>query len=313
MLNTLRLKAQALETEHVEKTLRMRNLHLALASLAAADELVEEIRKSRTHTKDKIELGNTAAEVYEEAMRICLLLAEKSLFKQAYWEKAFYFCEKSKSAVLLAAIQETNAKAYANIPADILEKEKALKADITLIERQLADRPPAAMEKNLREQLFALKNRYQDFVNKLEKQYEKYYNLKFNPKMVSVAEIQQSLHEETALVSYFVANQTQRLYIFWIEKNSFKVWDVPQIEKLTGYVMGLRNAIHFRNDQAYLKTAHPLFAQLFPKQVSKRVAQLIIVPDAMLNRIPFDALLTEAVENESQGYAHFPYLLKNGG
>jgi tetratricopeptide (TPR) repeat protein len=140
LLNSLLLKAQIYENLHYQKTLKFKDLTTALSCLETCDTLISELRQLRTNKNDKIALGITAAEVYEDAIRLCMQMAEVTLNKSHYERKAFEFAEKSKSAVLLSAISDSQAKEFAGIPKDILENENELKAEITFYENQLSDK-----------------------------------------------------------------------------------------------------------------------------------------------------------------------------
>ncbi|NJO00751.1 MAG: hypothetical protein HC880_02835 [Bacteroidia bacterium] len=91
LLNSLLLKARALETRHLGKTLKGRDLSEALTALENCDHLIERIRRLRVNKRDKIALGVTAAEVYEDAIRISLMLSDITFKKSTTGKKAFLF------------------------------------------------------------------------------------------------------------------------------------------------------------------------------------------------------------------------------
>jgi len=142
LLNSLLYKAQALETKHFRETLKFSELEGALASLLKCDTLIDKLRQTRTSESDKIALGKIAAQVYEAGVRIAFSMGELAFrHKSCYYEQAFYFSEKSKSAVLLEAISETNAKTFANISSDLLDLEDNLKGEIAFYEQKLSGKP----------------------------------------------------------------------------------------------------------------------------------------------------------------------------
>ena len=213
LMNSLLLKAQAFETRHFGKSLRFKDLKIALQTLEQCDELLEKIRRLRTNQNDKIALGKIGSEIYEDGIRTSMAMSEVSLNKKFYYQKAFYFAEKSKSAVLLDAIIDTDAKQFAGIPANLLKQEKRLKAEISYHEQQLAAGLEASKEKTFRDRLFQLNRQYDTFTKKLETDYPDYYNLKFNTLTVSVPQIQQQLDARSAMILYFIGQKTQRLYL----------------------------------------------------------------------------------------------------
>ncbi len=307
LMNSLSLKAASFEARHFGKTLRFRDLKVALATLEKCDELLEKIRRLRTNQSDKIALGRIGSEIYESGIRVSMAMSEVSLNKKYYYQKAFYFAEKSKSAVLLDAIIDTDAKQFAGIPANLLAKEKALKGEISYYEQQLASGLEATKEKELRDKLFTLKRAYDDFTKKLEKDYPDYFNLKFNTVTASVAQIQQQLDDESAMLLYFIGRATNRLYYFYISRNKFKAIDLPLNERFDQYLISMRNRLYFRRN--FQQSGRLLYKQLFPQRISNKIKKLVIIPDGRMGTIPFEALLTRKVRPQTS-LRDYPYLIK---
>ncbi|MFN0048687.1 MAG: CHAT domain-containing protein [Cytophagales bacterium] len=309
LLTSLTLKSRTLENIHFQKTLKRKDLLMALRCLETADTLLDNIRQSRTNKADKIALGAVATEVYENGIKMCLALADVSLSKGKWNKKAFYFNEKSKSAVLLEAISEAQAKNFAGIADSLLEKEKQLKADIAFNEQKVSEHASnAKLDKVYRDKLFDLNRKYEVFSKKLEVQFPEYYNLKFNVKIADVAAIQQVIDKKTALISYFNSENAGRLYVFIITQKDFEIFDVsksPDFEKL---LIGLRNSILFNTNETYFATASALYTQLFPKR--PKVEKLILVPDGKLGTIPFEALLQKKPNDNETDFSSLDYLAR---
>ncbi|MDX2302561.1 MAG: CHAT domain-containing tetratricopeptide repeat protein [Microscillaceae bacterium] len=310
LLSSLHLKAQALENVYLNKTLKLKDIQTALSCLESCDLLIEKIRILRHNKNDKIRLGEIAAEVYEDAIRISLNLSEMTLKSKFYQEKAFYFSEKSKSAVLLSAINDTDAKQFANIPADLLTEERQIKEDIAFLEQELAKGPSAEQEKIYRDDLFTLNQKYQRFIEGLEQKFPDYYNLKYNVRTIRITDIQQILPENTALLSYFIAPKTQRIYLFKISKNTFQIEDIPQIEKFESFLTGIRNAIQFRSLKSFYRSAYTLYKQLFPNSIHRDIQKLVIIPDGRLGSIPYEALIMEDPERKAVSENLISYVIQ---
>jgi CHAT domain-containing protein/Flp pilus assembly protein TadD len=312
LLNSLLLKAQALEARHFGHSLKLSDLTLALHSLEICDLLVESIRQLTTNKADKLALGATAAEVYEDGIRVCLAISEVVLKKRAYQEKAFYFAEKSKSAVLLAAISDSDAKDFAKIPQNLIAQEKKIKSDIAFLEQKLAEGPDAKTEKVYRDKLFNTNRQYESFIKELEQKYSDYYYLKYSIKTADIAEIQAIIDSETELISYFLSEKGKRLFIFKIGKNSFAVYDVPQIAGFDKQITALRNAIQYESKKLLAEVGHKLYKQLFAFNLKKSTKNLILIPDGRLGTIPFEVLL-QSKTDENASFSQMPYLIKNYG
>ena len=138
LLSSLFQKAKAFENLHNSFSLKIKDLTMAYTTIGQCDNLIDKIRQFRSSESDKVVLGSLAEEVYESAIRISLNMAAISWGKAVYREKAFYFSDKSKSAVLLAAIADANAKSFSGIPDDLLEQERLFKAQVTYYKQKIS-------------------------------------------------------------------------------------------------------------------------------------------------------------------------------
>ncbi len=191
-LFSLHLKSIALEERHYGKTLKLEDLKSALNGLYSCDSLIDNIRQHSSDEGDKLALGALANEVYEDGVRIAYSMSEMTLGSKEYLQRAFYFAEKSKSAVLQESIADAQAKSFAGIPTELLEQEKQLKSGIALLSQKLSQKPKEVEEKKLREALFAANARYQQFVKELEKSFPKYFNLKYSKDELTVGDLQKA-------------------------------------------------------------------------------------------------------------------------
>jgi tetratricopeptide (TPR) repeat protein len=306
LLYSLRLKAQGLEDLHFGKTLSMNELKLAQSTLYLCDSLIDIIRHESTDEADKISLGSLASEVYEDGVRVSIALSEIALKPRAFRESAFYFGEKSKSAVLQESIADTQAKSFAGIPAETVDQEKNLKSSIALLSQKLSQKPTPEEEKYLRESLISLKHEYASFTQQLEKSYPEYYNLKFNVASPSVLQLQMLLKEDEAIVSYFVATRGQRLYQFILTRMDFKSHSAPIPPEFERSTRGFNNGIFYRDFSAYQKSSSILYKVLKPR-VPSRIRELIIVPAGRLGTLPFEALATNT--NDAEGFESLHFLI----
>ncbi len=310
LLYSLLMKARTLESRYTLKTLNPSDLKLSVSTFYSCDTLIERIRKVQTNKNDKIELGKLASGVYEDAIRVCMSLREGAAKKKIYNEKAFYFAEKSKTAVLLEAISDSEAKHFANIPDSLLEKEKFIKAEISYCEQKLAEKADLSKEQVYKDKLFLLNREYEKFISDLEKQFPEYYNLKFNVKTTTVASLQKVLDKKTVLVSYFIADDSRRVYIFYVSWKNFEVFDVQENERLNKLLIGYRNSIRFDAKEVFADVSYQLKKQLLPFKLNSTVEKIIVVPDGKLGTIPFESFITKKVDWEKDNISSYPFLIK---
>ena len=307
LLYSLQDKTEALERLHYEQTSKLSDLKLALACLYSCDSLIDDIRHHSTDESDKLALGDLSNEVYEDGVRIAQSISEMVLKPKDYTEKAFYFAEKSKSAVLQESIAESDAKSFAGIPGNFLDEEMNLKSQIALFTQKLAQKPSSVEEQKLRASLFNLDTEYNLFIKKLEKDYPNYFNLKFNQNSPTTADLQKLLDSKTAILSYFIAEKTKRLYIFIITQQQFKIKNLTLPKDFERYTKGLNNSLFFNDLSAYKQSAKPLSQLLIPHLPSS-IKELIIIPTGRLGTLPFEALITQKIKTDD--FKSMPYLVK---
>lgn len=314
LLYSMMYKAQTLEARHFGKTLKQKDLDLGLKTLQECDSLIDRLRKQASNESDKIALGAIANEVYADGVRIAYTLSDIAFRKRKnYRQLAFYFAEKSKSAVLLDAIADTNAKSFAGVPDELLQEEMSLKTALALVSQKLAQKPAEEEEKYLRETAFHLNQSYQAFVQNLEKQYPEYYNLKYNTTAPAINEIQNTIPAKTAVISYFIDDSKRnaaRLYILTLTKKNFRITDKALPSDYDRSITGLRNALFYMGEEVYIPTARKLYRLLMPRRIPSSINDLVVLPTGRLSVIPFEVLLTKNVKDTKAPYASLPYLVQ---
>ncbi len=307
LVYSLNLKAQALEEKYIGKTLRLEDLKMALNCLYLSDSLIDEIRHQSADENDKLSLGSRAAEVYEDGVRIAMIISENVLRPQAYLEKAFYFAEKSKSAVLQESIADAQAKSFSGIPAALLEEEKVIKSTIALLTQKLAQKPSEQEIQPLRKQLFDANASYRSFTNRLEKEYPNYFNLKFSKPTLKVSEIQRAITDTTAVLSYFIAEKNNKLYLFQITRSALKVKTVSLPLNVDRTLKGFTNSVLYSEFNTYQKSANTLSPILLPS-LPTSISELIIIPTGKLGTLPFEALATSRIKGTD--FRQVPYAIQ---
>ncbi|MBL7844706.1 MAG: CHAT domain-containing protein [Cyclobacteriaceae bacterium] len=314
LLYSMMYKAQTLEARHFGRTLKQKDLDLGLKTLQECDSLIDRLRKQATNESDKISLGAIANEVYADGVRIAYELSDVAIRKRKnYRELSFYFAEKSKSAVLLDAISDTNAKSFAGVPDELLEEEKSLKSALALVSQKLAQKPSEEEEKYLRETAFHLNQGYQSFIKNLEKQYPEYFNLKYNSSTPSISQIQNLIDDKSAIISYFIDDSKRnsaRLYTYTITRKSFRINDKAIPSDYDRSITGLRNGLFYMGEEVYISTARKLHKLLIPPRIPRSVNDLVILPTGRLSVIPFEVLLTKDVKDIKAPYPSLPYLVQ---
>lgn len=309
MLGTLYQKAKAFEDLHNSYSLKIADLRMAYTTIDLCDKLIDQIRQFRNSESDKVALGSLASEIYESAIRISVNMAEISWQKRPFNERAFQYSDKSKSAVLLEAIADANAKSFAGIPQDLLDQERLFKAQVSYYEQKLAGKPTPEEEVIYRKELFDWTKNYNDLIASLEELFPTYFNLKHNAQVPDISTISSRLADNTAMISYFVATEDSLVYAFIITNKNLRVREIPLDAKYEANISGYRNSMYYDAPNTYKKTARALYKQLMSFRLPAKINKLIIVPSGRMATIPFESLITSDFDVATTDFSDIPYLI----
>ena len=317
LLETLKLKSEVLA--RLSEQSGKKALDMALATYKVAAELIDKMRTGYKAEGSKLFIEEKFVQMYEKAIETALKLYEITQ-DEIYKETAFLFAEKSKASILSQALRETQAKAFGGIPETVLAKERQLRIDLTLyntqlqMERQKNESQDETKIEDFESRYFTLQTEYNGLIDEIEKNYPRYYDLKYQTKTASVSELQTGLDPQTTVVEYFLGERS--IYLFTVAKGLFEITTVPkdtlfetQIERLR---YGIEKDAGEGEYELYVTNAHKLYRLLIqPVQHYLKTKSLILIPDGAIAYLPFEALLTEEVsDTKSEDYLTLPYLLK---
>lgn len=292
-----------------------RYIPIAIKTYSTTIRFIEKLRDSYQEESSKYFLNKDTYATYSGAIAACML-GYKLFGKDVYREKAFDFSEHSKAGILMQSIEDVNAQKYSGIPASLLKKEKDLRGEIMQYARDIDQKTSDLKHNdsvgiaNLQDKLFAARQHFSDFITNLEKKYPSYYELKYRAPHLSVTDIKNKLRPNQAYLSYFVGDST--IYTFEITRNNYKVVSssidsVSFAKKLQSF----RQAIVHVDWPSYTRIGYQLYEKLigpFENDISGK--ELMIVPDAQLSLVPFEALLSARSDDIRPGdYADLPYLV----
>lgn len=337
LLRTLNAKASLLAQLKSQKT----NTEQAYQTYKLADQLVDKMRKNLLRKKDELRLTERVAAMYEKAMQVCWQLGKHDTIRQKktsegksqvpneqlkvaqynkYLKEAFYFAEKGKTSVLRKLATDASARIKSNIPQALLEKERKLNGSILYYQRQVdrlkrrktLNKQDSVQQARFENRVFDLRRKYDDLLRGLEQDYPDYYDLKHSNYVASVADVQNRLDKQTALIEYTLTDK--QLYIFVITQEGYwvhrQVADKKEIEK---EIKRWSYNIDGVSTNSYLTRGFRFFKQ-FIQPIEKYLAtkkHLLIIPDGLLSRLPFDAFVTKKEEgNDKHNYA---YLIRKWG
>lgn len=316
LLSTLHFKAKIFSQP--DQISGQADLELSLSTYQLAIELIDKMRIGFKADASKLFLRERLSDLFEEALYTCLKLYQSnndSKFKSI----AFNINEKSKLALLEESLNEVQAKQFSKLPAELLEKEKQLKIDLAFYDTQLQKeynkkgKKDTLLIKQYEDLLFDLKTNYENLISEFEKEFPDYYNLRYQTSTVSVDEIRTKLKENTALVEYFVGEKS--IYIFIISRDEF---DIISFEKPTDFMeiaKSFYSSILKTEREEYIisgnKLSEILIIPILNNPAITDKSKLVIIPDDILYKIPFEALFTSIQKTTLTDYHEFDYVIND--
>lgn len=313
----------------VLKTLRTDSLGLAarFEALKKCNTLIVRLMTTYDGDNSKYILAERAAPIYEQAIALSAQLSKNQAAEKArfYADAALNFCERNRAIVLLDNLKDRRAKSFGNIPPTLLATERDLKSDIAFAQKELYDAPDS-LKSSRQNALFEAKQAFSTFQKDLEKQFPKYFNLKyqsFTP--LSIATLQSSLEDNTAAIEYFIADSSLTTFVF--SKNGFQIFE----QKLPPqYLIDFQQFRRSLSDEkwlsdsataaktAFLNNGFSLYQTLlatplaFLKQQKdgQSIKRLRIIPDGALGYLPFEMLLTNNTSTDWKS-KNTPFLLRD--
>ena len=300
---------QYLSTQKLDYLLESQQHYQYLTDLQAQH------RRSFRSQASKLAFNEKSVDIIEEALVVNLALYRLTQ-NDAYIESAFSIMEKGKATALLDAQIEADARQFSGIPDSLLIYEKDLRARLAFYDENLKkeeakkEKADSAKVDLWRDKTFTMRQKYDVLLDSFESNYPNYYNLKYENQAVSVNDIRdQILTSDDVLIEYFTGKDS--LYTFVVTDDQISVSSLHHNSTLNTQIEQLRRGIILREDSLYLSNATTLYEHLIKPvfEIAATKNNWIIIPDGMLNYIPFESLLTTPVP-EFISYGLLPYLIK---
>jgi len=304
------------------QTHKIKSLQAALNIWLVHNAITEKIIVDRQTGQDKIILTHKLVGSYLRSIHVSYMLYEYYVLQldlaraDEFARQAFRFSEKAKSVVLLEALNDSRAKIYAGIPDSLLIREKNLKINITdyinrinneMLKKELAD---SLRIRHYENTLFTLNSKHRDLLNHFKEKYPAYDQLKYQVTNSLVEQIMTRLQSNEALIEYFIADSN--LFIFTISDNSFNIDKISIFGEFSSLIYTYLNSIKKVNTEVFTELSNNLFNILI-RPVShhlKNKNRLIIIPDGLLNYLPFETLITEKpIHTVIKDFSSLNYLL----
>ncbi len=280
-----------------DKNNNLKDLKFSLETYQLAIKLAEKMRRSYASANAKAFFTENYFEVYEKAIEVAYVVYNAT--KNAdYQNIIFEIQEKSKAAILTDISRETVIKPQ-TIDANLLQEERVLNQQIAGLQVLLKNQTDSAKIIKLNTELVDNQLKINRLIERFEKEYPNYFRLKYDFNAIKIKQIQQSISNETALISYFISQKS--LYIFSITNSKSNIYkqkiDSSIVIKLPHFRNLLANSPQGKkyDGQAISAELYKILISPIEKEIEGK-KRLIIIRDAELNYLPFEVLARQKDE-----------------
>lgn len=256
-------------------------------------DLIALSQKSFSSDKSKINFANEYRIVFEKSLNTCWELYHITK-DEKYLEKAFELSETNRNITLLEGLQDYKFKLFGDIPKELLDYETKIKQDLELTKidlyyEKIANFPDKEFISDLLDQRILLSNKLDSLLNSFEMNYPRYNNFKYQNKTILISDVQNNLDNDTQLITYFLGENN--LYTFNITNDKITFLKGGIANELHNKTSIFKKGLIAQNDIKVI--SKELYLYLLNQQLNYSKNNLIIIPDNVLNYIPFEILLSE--------------------
>ncbi|MFK7937031.1 MAG: CHAT domain-containing protein [Saprospiraceae bacterium] len=286
------------------------SLHFSLKSV----ELFEQYRLYNSSEQAKNVTNERILPIYERGIKAASLLSQQEP-SQNYLDIVLDLIERSKSVVLQTSLAQVQTALSENLPASVTEQETAFQIQLSELEKQRYElKNKASIDTlalyQLQQKRFATQQAFHQWLDNLEQNYPKYFQIKYQTITTDVASIQCALVDDQSLIEYFVGEE--EIYALVINKNEahLRSWSCQQ--PLAALCLDFQQNIYSFNPYAspdnYAYNAFALYQQLIEPIASLLTQRIVIIPDKQIGYIPFAALL-KSLPADKANFRVYDYLL----
>lgn len=234
-----------------------------------------------------------------------------SLIRQNELDKAFVFLEENKSNLLTKSIVETQAKGFSGIDSKLLTEEKNIRIDLNEMNSMVNSEKDGIKLARMIKKKLEIETELQELLNTQEVDYPNYYKLKYVESDFTIDQVRNLIDEKTAFIEYFVG--LEKAYVFVITKTDILVHEIDEFAKAESVFLDFYNCnsnkstLNTDSCQTATARAYKILIEDIDKKILKpnNITNLVIVPDDILNNLPFEMLGTKAGQ-----YLGFDYIVQ---
>ena len=281
-----------------------------------ADEIIDKIR-SQVHTdNDQLVINKVTTEVYGKALSTCFEATEMKNVKEQIYEDAFYFAEKNRAYLLRKQTQETLV--LAQVPEELRKTDANYSSLLDYYQREILEIENSNQSDKLEtqniklayynQQILETRTKHQELKRKLSSDYKSYKSLQEPTPLSTTKTIKENLKDNEQLLVYqwfepylFVQVITKTKQLFYRIKPVNFEENVKEYRNCLAKDCSAEKFV-IQSNVLYNILIHPI------EQSIQKSRKLVIIPDAILQQIPFSTLVNISKDNLSYQNITYPLL-----
>lgn len=289
----------------------------AIENLDRAGRVLNRIRIHASSDESKHRFAAERSNLFFDAILTSLRLFHRSSHDR-FLRMAFRFSEGRKDQLSLDFVMNQDLKSSAGVSAELIRKSNDIRLQISELDRRFSEKRRSSRSTSdaidsIQRELHKARQEFGRLERLTQFSFPQYSSPMTLSRTISVTSIQDRiLDSNTALIEYVLEPDT--LIIFVVTDDTLAGVGVSIPPNLDQVVDSLKWGITRGYAEWYLKYGHYLHELLLsPVESVIRSKDLIIVPEGILNYVPFEALLTKPF-NGSYNRANFrdlPYVIKD--
>ena len=253
--------------------------------------IIETLRSKLTMEEDKASFlgSDKRLNAYHNLIDLLINL-NKQKGEPAYLAQAFNFMERAKSRAFLDSIDSSSLEKDMPVDIKLVNQEKEVMSDMSRLYTRLI--VPDLSEKERGDLLQEVKNleaKLDNIKRQIRSENPAYANLTF-PEIISYEQASKEfIKGKTAIFTFVIGDDSA--YAFALTGRGLKVYPVPVRSELRSKVISHRREISDIDNNDF-RTGQELYELLLKPGLTEGIKNLIIIPDDILNLLPFETLLT---------------------
>ncbi|WP_338814624.1 CHAT domain-containing tetratricopeptide repeat protein [Bernardetia sp. Wsw4-3y2] len=285
-----------------------------------ADEIIDKMR-SQLHTdNDQLLISKLTTEIYGKALSTCFEATKMKTVEEQIYEDAFYFAEKNRASLLRKQTQE--ALVMTQVPENLRKLDVNYSSLIDYYQREIEELENTdSQEKSesqiaklayYNQQILETRNKNQKLKNELSEKFKSYKNLQEPNQLATTQTIKENLKENEQMIVYQWFEPYLFVQIISKDKQLFyRIKPIDFEETLKKYRNCLAKDCSIEKFVVQSDALYKILIQPIESHI-KTSQKLIIIPDAILQQIPFSTLLSTSNQesNLSNQNINYPLLKK---